>query len=439
MQKFTVAIICLLVSMSDLKIGPIEIGEILMMGILALHIFVGDNKFLIPKGLYSQAMASLAFIAALFLVSVYDTTQIKLYVPELADSPLKAPIVLSLARCTQLVIDVYAALLVANAILMKKVSLQIAIKYYLNSALFSAILSLAACLYLLMGLRLGTTTVAGTLSLPIGAYANSRAKGFFVEGGPFGVYMLSALVILVLGLRLRLITARSAVFYALPLTIAMFLAQSKAALINIMLIAALSIFAPSIRTGRRLQLVVLASVVIVGVYFAGAQRSYSYFLKYEEGKELFAQGSEAGLNSDDYDVNVITGRVAAAFVIPNVVMDRPLTGVGLGNYSLVRNSPRYRGDLPIIPYWDLPGLGLLGYLSEIGFPLLLALIVWIGWPLWVAYRFRVDGFLFVAAGFQLTASLVGTQVTFFYPWIVSALVQCAIRHNQTLPRAYLDN
>ena len=43
------------------------------------------------------------------------------------------------------------------------------------------------------------------------------------------------------------------------------------------------------------------------------------------------------------DGNFVSGRVAGAFIVPKMVEEHPVVGVGWGNYGLVRDAPEYRG------------------------------------------------------------------------------------------------
>lgn len=61
------------------------------------------------------------------------------------------------------------------------------------------------------------------------------------------------------------------------------------------------------------------------------------------------------------DYNLVVGRVSALHIVPKMVATHPLTGIGFGNYPLMRNDPNYLDGLPAITeVEDLPGLGLLG-------------------------------------------------------------------------------
>ena len=82
-------------------------------------------------------------------------------------------------------------------------------------------------------------------------------------------------------------------------------------------------------------------------------------------------------NLHSNDGNFVIGRIAGLFIVPRMVAAHPLSGVGWGNYGLLRNLPEYRGASAFTFENDQPALGLLGDAAEFGIPLdlfLLALI-----------------------------------------------------------------
>ena len=47
------------------------------------------------------------------------------------------------------------------------------------------------------------------------------------------------------------------------------------------------------------------------------------------------------------------GRLGGAVLVPRMIADHPWTGIGLGNYPLMRNDPHYLQGLPTNDAWDL--------------------------------------------------------------------------------------
>ena len=97
----------------------------------------------------------------------------------------------------------------------------------------------------------------------------------------------------------------------------------------------------------------------------------------------------------------------------------PITGIGLGNFSLLRNAPEYLQGLPTKDTWELPGIGLVAYVAELGIPLFVYLMVLLCMPAWMC-RFRASKFAFVLAAYQPLAHVFGVQLNFYYPWLCAA-------------------
>jgi hypothetical protein len=119
--------------------------------------------------------------------------------------------------------------------------------------------------------------------------------------------------------------------------------------------------------------------------------------------------------------NLSGGRASGLLLVPAMISVNPLFGVGLGNYSLVRNDPKYLQRLPSVDFWDLSGLGLLGYVAEMGIPLFLLFFYILFKPFIWIYRMGGRGILLILAATQLVLHLFGAQITFLYPWLVSAI------------------
>jgi len=138
--------------------------------------------------------------------------------------------------------------------------------------------------------------------------------------------------------------------------------------------------------------------------------------------ELFKQAGEKYETASHLHVgdgNFVEGRVAGLFLVPRMIAAHPFTGVGWGNYGIVRNDPQYRGAAA----WgdpDEPGLGVLGLGAEIGLPLLSFLFVYLALPYFWLHRLHVPEHIANLALLQPVAHLFGAQLNLIYPWIVTA-------------------
>jgi O-antigen ligase len=134
-------------------------------------------------------------------------------------------------------------------------------------------------------------------------------------------------------------------------------------------------------------------------------------------------------NSDSYertsalhknDNNYVYGRVAGLFIVPRMVAAHPLTGIGWGNYGLVRNSPEYRGASEWAQIDDDPGLGIAGLTADLGLPLFVGLLCCIASPVFTVSRLRVPGIVASLVLAQPVVHLCGAQLNVTYPWIVTS-------------------
>lgn len=255
-------------------------------------------------------------------------------------------------------------------------------------------------------------TLPGVTTVDVDGIA--RIRGFFIEGGPFGVYIVGVMVVQVLrGYYLRYISQKSFLIGMSLLMLAFVGAQSKASVL--VLIVLLSTYLLKI---RRTGLVVLGVIAMVPLTLtsnlaAGLQGYYDNYANFE---------SASRERPEDYAL--LMGRLAAAVLVPRIIEAHPLLGVGIGNYSLTRNDPSILKGLPRVEQWDLNGLGVLGYMAELGIPLTLALMGIYAYPLFVAWKRRP--WIVLLCAYPLFAALFGVQLYFAYPWVLAALGLAAI-------------
>jgi hypothetical protein len=250
----------------------------------------------------------------------------------------------------------------------------------------------------------------GGLELPgVTSGVIPRICGFFVEGGPFGVYLVGAVIIqLARGYYLGYVPRRTFLVQLAILVVALLGTQSKAAVALIGAVAIVFL----VKT-RHFRLVVLMAFAMVPVAFtsnliSGVEGYYQNYANYHQ----------AAAERPD-DTSLIAGRLAAAILLPRIVAQHPFLGVGLGNYALVRNDPAILRGLPYLSIWDAPGLGLFGYLAELGIPLTLFVLWLYAYPLLQAWRSRP--WIVLLCSYPLLAALFGVQLNFAYPWIVAGI------------------
>jgi hypothetical protein len=267
---------------------------------------------------------------------------------------------------------------------------------------------------------------AGLTTLVVYGY-DDRVRGFFNEGGPYGIFLISVGLIAVL--RARLFPSRIRTLFKLELamlTVALYLSGSKAGFLTVVILCAIAAVAAGSRAQRFAILGIFGlSLALLLMIFGGKFAGYAY---------AYVNLDEALAYRPD-DPSLIMGRVAAAAIVPRMIAAHPVAGIGVGNYSLMRNDPDYLQGLPPVDEWDLPGVGLLGSAAEFGVPLTLAFVAVLLYPFFRARRARAPAVVAVAAGFQPVAFALGVNLNFFYPWLVAGIAMAVASEYQSHPGA----
>jgi hypothetical protein len=264
----------------------------------------------------------------------------------------------------------------------------------------------------------------GTLSASAGAIAtlahlslftaDKRASGFFNEGGPFGLYLLSNLAV---GWMLSVCDGpkrRVAIALAMfPNLLALALSASKAAYVAIGFIVLLqALLVSSLR-----QRVAVAVVFVIGVAVVLRFTPVATGLAtYRSAADDYVTLSNLNPNNN----NLVAGRVAGIFLVPKMIAAHPWAGIGFANYGLVRNALEYRGGSVWVTFADNPSLGLAGTAAEIGLPLSIYLLYILFIPVTVVRRTTAWTPLISLVLIQPVVHLFGAQLNLTYPWITTA-------------------
>lgn len=263
------------------------------------------------------------------------------------------------------------------------------------------------CLFLL-GLYI-FDCLAGT---EIVSYGEShRLKGFYVEGGPLGLYLATLFTLTLFFCK----KTKLVVFYFLMVL----LCQSKAGYVAMTLSSLLYVifsvdklksFLNPKNTVRFFVFIFSCLLIVVGSVYYFANNYVSDI-----------SNIEATLEARSNDKALIMGRIAGSFIGFEMIKKNPILGVGLGNYSLVRNNEIYRQFFPYVDDWDLTGLGG-GYnlLVENG---LLGVLFFLAWFFYF-FKFRDIGIIFPML--FLLPFLLGAQLYMVYPWVYCSfyLIRC---------------
>ena len=403
-------------SLTDVKLGPFQLAEIMGMVMLPFAFWdISRWREQRPGRLVGWHPWLFALSVAVMVVGAVAAYHREAFViPVDATSFAKQPGWISFSRLVQFLLaftTAYAMVKVCSR--WPGVLRQTLVIYAAVVALSSAYGLLSFAAFRFAGIDLG------------GAYENPegyRLKSFFVEGGPFGMYALSGLLVQFLLLR-RNFASRRFLAIAAGLTLfAFLLAQSKSATLAGVVVFVLSAAATSGSVLKKHWKLVAVFAVFVAASAAmtGSADVFSRIL--ERRDELTAAPELFG-----DDPNILMGRIAGAVIVPEMIARHPLIGVGIGNYSLLRDSGLYNPVLPAVDAWDLHGLGAYGLTAEIGLLGLLSLMAFLLTPVLAARRLANSLDLTALAFFPFVALVFGVQPTFLYPWAIYALAVASLQ------------
>jgi hypothetical protein len=240
-----------------------------------------------------------------------------------------------------------------------------------------------------------------------------RARALFAEGGEFGLYTVS--IILVAAFRHYVLRDTRSPWYLWAFTMpilgaGLITSKSKSGAVCLLAILGWSAI-------RHLRLRYAFAGAALGGLLVLTTPIISSLEAYWSIYQNFDRIAYAFRN----DVNIAAGRASAISVIPEMVKLHPLLGIGIGNYGLLRADPKI--GIPAADIWDLGGLGLFDYSAQFGLPLFLYFLwlVWRPWRLAKQVRPQLPDVVLMIAGFQLFAEGIEVQPTFVYPWLVSAI------------------
>ncbi len=405
----------ILTGFTNLKVDALQPIDFVLLFLLGFCVwkFIGSGlSFRISDALAGLFWSYGLLLLALFLLSVL-ALRLNFY-PINEASFLKRPVIFSLSKLLQFAAIVGGFFWLTNVFMRHK--------GHLASALTAYWLTGICCSWYAIVSYVALSIVHFEAPDIFGAYSNIegvvRARGFFNEGGPFGLYLISVFVVGVL--RRRMSGRRLGVVNAAILSIAFLLSASKAGVVVAVLLGVcyLVVSAASVKKWVFYFLLATATISVVAVWLDLGNQLLGYFISYQNIEEEIAVRG-----TDDY--NLVVGRISALYIVPRMVVAHPLTGIGFGNYPLMRNDPDYLGFLPTVTeVEDLPGLGIPGIAAEMGIPVTLWLVALLFTPYWMS-RGR-SATLSVAALVQPVAHIFAVQLTFFYPWFVSACVLAAL-------------
>lgn len=323
------------------------------------------------------------------------------YIPPFLPT-LRLPLLMATVRAAELFASLFIMIWLVHVLARSEAKLRLFMRTYFWAGVASVFYSLLTLPLEVLGIG------------EVGTYSGYRWRGFFNEGGPFGLYLIS-LFLVALALRALRWERRWVLWTAMPLfAVALIGSRSKAAAVALFLLLAVN--ASLLQSGRRRLITVVLFLGTVGSLSAVVDLGRALHL-YRMGAETYERLSR--LHS--HDANIVQGRVAGLFIAPRMIAQHPILGVGWGNYGLVRNAPEYRGISAWSDVPDEPALGVIGQASEFGVPLTVLLLVCLFFPVVYLRRLRAPGYVLNLALLQPFVHLFGAQLNVTYPWVVTAM------------------
>lgn len=387
-----------------LKVGPVQYLEVLyFIEMIVLLVIFSQNGYKVrwfrP---YFRIAAWYLLFSAVALALAILALRYDFYFPE-PPKLLNYPVVITVSRIVELSASVSVMLYLAEKFREDPLKAAFTMRVYFWVGVLSAAYSIVSYpLSLATGMDLGT-------------YGDGhRMRGFYNEGGPYGLYLISVFLIGWALYKQRWVTKIALQLAFVVLSIAFIGSKSKAAFCAVLFLFLVNgLFARSFK--RRVVLAI--SVAVVLVVASQAVDLGKALAAYKRVSQAYERLSHRHLN----DPNFVYGRVAGAFIVPKMVSEHPLVGIGWGNYGLLRNAPEYRGAAAFAHINDEPGLGIIGMTADLGVPLVLYLAGCILLPFIYLRRIRSPLYLTNLALLQPLVHLFGGQLNLTYPWIVTAL------------------
>lgn len=386
-----------------LKVVVVQYLEILyFIELVFLLTVFCENEYKIAwfRPYYRIACWYLVFSFVAFSMSVY-ALRYDFYFPDHLGW-LNYPVVITISRIIELFASVSIMLYLAHIFRKDFRKIAFTMRVYFWVGVVSAI-------YSFVSYPISVANIAD-----LGSYGSThRLRGFYNEGGPYGLYVVSVFLVGVALYKRGWIKGNIAKLSFAILSVAFLGSQSKAAFCAVLIAFIVNgLLAKSF--ARRFVLASAMIIVLFSIYqvidLGAALRAY------RRGSEAYEWLSYRHAN----DGNFVQGRVAGAFLVPRMISEHPLAGVGWGNYGLVRNAPEYREAAVFTRANDDPGLGLVGMAAELGLPLTFYLCACLLLPFVYLQRIKAPIYVTNLALVQPLVHVFGGQLNLTYPWVVTS-------------------
>jgi len=386
-----------------LKIGPVQYLEILYFVELAiLLVILSQNgyKFRWARPYQRIAVWYLVFCSIAFVFSVSALRYDFYFPPDLG--VLNYPVIITISRIVELLASVSIMLYLASIFRRDRSKVAFTMRVYFWVGVISAIYSVV------------TFPVNLASKVDLGTYGPAhRMRGFYNEGGPYGLYLISAFLVGFALYKYGWVKRGRLRIGLIVMSIAFLGSQSKAAIFAVLLI--LLINGLLTQSFAKRTLLIASIFLFLGAVYQVVDVGTALRI-YQRGSQAYERLS----HRHSKDPNFIYGRVAGAFIVPKMVEQHPLVGIGWGNYGLLRNAPEYRGAAVFAEIDDDPGLGIAGMSADLGLPLTFYLVICLFLPFIYLRKWKAPAYLTNLALLQPLVHLFGAQLNVTYPWIVTA-------------------
>jgi hypothetical protein len=420
--------VCLLSVTTILKIGDVQYLELLLaadLPILLLAFAMSGFRVRVFRPFLRIGRSYFIFLVFAFLLAILALRQDF----TLADETfLRQPLVVTVSRMAELVLDVTYMLYLASCSKEDEKLCIFGAKVYYWTAI-------AGGLYSVLSFPLNYA-----YGVALGTYGDShRMRGFNIEGGPYGVYLVTVIALIYAVHRKGWLSRAQTFWGSCLMFVCLIGSQSKAAFFVLALLFLFYLVWSSSGWKRFTLIGTTALVFLVAAVVVDLPGKIEV---YEQASNQYQKLS----NLRSEDANFVMGRVAGAVLSPRMIAAHPLVGIGWGNYPLVRDDPEYRRGSSFSMYpGDAPGLGLIDYVVELGIPLWVYLTWILMKPAYYLRRSGADPRVVALAALHPLVVSLGTHLNLIYPWAVVALALGmgfnrwhAVQETPAVPVAKLD-
>ncbi len=405
-HRFVIWMLCVFVGFPNLKMANVQFVEAFMllhMLYLLMGIALRGRLEVKPRGLWIRP--GIGYGIAMFLVLAFGFLSLRLpvYPPMYGPFFIHSRMLPVISRWVELSLVVFYALYAAELMRRDSRLRDYGMKVYMWSGVVSGWLTFLG--YFFYGFTKLAITTNG---------AEHRGQGGFPEGGPWGLYLVTvAIVARMLWVRGKL-TKTQGLVITLTLAGSFYSGRSKAAAVCALVMLLINIF---LSNNVKQKVISLIGITVVG---AAAWFVFDVPTLWRIATKL-QKSAEIIVRMNPRDPNIAYGRVAGAVVVPRMIKAHPVTGIGFGNYPVMRNDPEYLGIMWPDRYYDLPGVGIVATAAELGLPVLALLYGLMLYAVWRARRTRAHRLVFTLAMCQPLVHIFGAQITLFYPWLASGI------------------